>query len=60
VDAYKVNIFRNGSKLKVCAKLVNLNVNYNYVLAKVGVNLVTLVNELKSSNFLVLMSLKVS
>jgi hypothetical protein len=50
LDAYKVNIFHNGGKLKVCAKcgfkLVNLDVDYNFALAKMGVNLVTLVSEL--------------
>jgi len=49
--------------LKICVKvgfkLINLNVNYNSTLVKVGINLVGLTNELKSFNFLVLMSLKV-
>jgi len=44
----------------MCQELVNLNVNYNYVLAEVGVNLVVLANELESPIFLVLMSLRVS
>jgi len=42
------------------SKLINLNVNYNSTLVKVGINLVALTNELKSFNFLVFMSLKVS
>jgi hypothetical protein len=43
-------LLRNGSKLKVHtkvgSKLVNLNLEYNFALAKVGVNLVVLANEL--------------
>jgi hypothetical protein len=39
---------------------VNLDVDYNYALAKVGINLVVLANKLKSPSFFVLMSLKVS
>jgi hypothetical protein len=46
--------------VKVGFKIINLNVNYNSTLIKVGINLVALTNELKSFNFLVLMSLKVS
>ncbi len=46
--------------VKVGFKLINLNVNYNSTLVKVGINLVGLTNKLKSFNFLVLMSLKVS
>jgi len=64
LDAYKVNIFYNESKLKVHAKvgfkLVNLNADYNFVLAKVTVNLVALASKLKLLNFLVLMFLRVS
>ncbi len=64
LDAYKVDIFHSGSKLKICAKvgfkLINLNVNYNFTLVKVGVNLVVLANELKSLSFFVLISLKAS
>jgi hypothetical protein len=64
LDAYKINIFYNRSKLKVYAKisskLVDLDVEYNFTLAKMGVKLVALANELKLSSFLVLMSLKVS
>jgi len=39
---------------------MNLDVDYNYVLAQVGINLFVLVNEVESPSFLVLMSLKVS
>jgi hypothetical protein len=40
---------------------VNLYVNYNFVLAKIGINLVTLVKELnRLPSFVILMSLKVS
>ncbi len=55
MDAYKVNILCSGSKVKICAKvnfmLVNLNVEYNFVLMKVGFNLVVLANELKLHSF---------
>jgi hypothetical protein len=64
LNAYKINIFYNRRKLRVYAKisskLVNLDVEYNFTLGKMRVNLVVLANELKLSNFLVLMSLKVS
>ncbi len=39
---------------------MNLNVEYNFTLVKMGVNLATLANELELYNFLVLTSLKVS
>ncbi len=39
---------------------MNLDVDYNYALAQVGINLVVLVSEIESFSFLVLMSLKVS
>jgi Txe/YoeB family toxin of Txe-Axe toxin-antitoxin module len=39
---------------------MNLNAYYNFALAKMGMNLVTLANELKSLSFLILMSLRVS
>jgi len=47
--AYKVNILRIGSKVKICAKvdfmLVNLNAEYNFMLRKVGITwLLWLVN----------------
>jgi hypothetical protein len=62
LDAYKVNILHNKDKLKVCAtggsKLMNLDVDYNYALASMGVNLVTLTSELESHSFL--MFLRVS
>ncbi len=64
LDAYKIYILCNENKLKVHTKvgfkLVNLNVEYNSMLAKIGVNLVALVNELEFHRFLVLMSLKIS
>ncbi len=50
-DAYKLDIFQSGSKVKICAKvgskLMHLNVEYNFALAEVGVNLVVLANGLK-------------
>jgi hypothetical protein len=53
--AYKVNCLRIGRKVRICAKidfmLVNLNVEYNFVLRKVGINLAVLVNELKLHSF---------
>jgi hypothetical protein len=64
LDAYKVSILRSGGKLKVCSKcgskLMNLDVNYNFTLVEMGVNLVTLASELESPSFLLLMFLKVS
>jgi hypothetical protein len=39
---------------------MNLNANYNYALAEMGMNLVALTHELKSHSLLILMSLKVS
>jgi hypothetical protein len=64
LDAYKVNILCNGSKLrdyaKVGSKLVNLDAKSNFALTEVGVNLVVLVNELMLINFLVLIFLRVS
>jgi hypothetical protein len=54
LDTYKIDIFCSGGKLKVRAKsgskLMNLDVNYNFALVKMGVNLVVLANELKSFN----------
>ncbi len=50
LDVYKVDILCNRSKLRVHAKvgskLVNLNLEYNFALAEVGVNSVVLVNKL--------------
>jgi len=64
LDAYEVDILHNKGKLKVCAKsgskLLNLDINYNSTLAKMGVNLVVLASELKSPSFLILMFLRVS
>jgi hypothetical protein len=39
---------------------VNLYANYNYALVEVGIDLVILANELKSTSFSTLMSLRVS
>jgi len=62
LDVYEVDIFHNRSKVKVHAKigfkLKNLDVEYNYALVKVAVNLVTLAKELKSPSFVILMSLR--
>jgi hypothetical protein len=64
LDAYEVDILFSKSKLRVHAKcgskLVNLNSDHNSTLAKMGVNFVTLANELELFNFLILMSLKVT
>ncbi len=64
MDAYKIDILHSGNKLKICAKvsfkLINLDVNYNYTLVKSEVNLVVLVNDLKSLIYLFLMYLKAS
>ncbi len=64
LDAYKINIFRNKGKLRICAKngykLMNLNAIYNFALAKMGVNLVALISELESFSFFIFMLLKVS
>jgi len=64
LDAYKVNIFRKGGKMKVHAKvgfkLVNINVEYNFALVEVGINLVPLANEFELFSFLILIFLKVS
>jgi len=53
LDAYKINIFHNKSKLKIRAKigftLVNLNIDYNYALAEVGITLVVLVSKFKTT-----------
>jgi hypothetical protein len=63
-NAYKVNILHNGGKLRVHAKcgskLMNLDVDYNFSLVKMGMNLVALANELESFSFLDFMSLTVS
>jgi hypothetical protein len=64
LDAYEVDILRSKGKLKIHAKyvfkLMNLNLNYNSTLAKMGMNLVTLASELELFNFLVLMFLRIS
>jgi hypothetical protein len=63
LDAYEVNILHSRGKLKVRAKndskLMNLNENYNFALAEMGVNSVTSTSELESLCFLILMFLKV-
>jgi hypothetical protein len=43
---------------KIGFKLLNLDVEYNFTLAKVAVNFVVLVKKLKLSSFVILMSLK--
>ncbi len=62
-DAYKINILHDRGKLKVHAnngyKLMNLDVDYNLALVKMG-NLVVLTSELESLNFLIFISLEVS
>jgi hypothetical protein len=64
LDAYEVDILHNIGRLQICAKCgfksVHLDADYNFALAKMGVNLVTLTNELESPIFIILMSLKVS
>jgi hypothetical protein len=64
LDAYKVDIFYSGNKLKdytkVSSKLMNFNAKYNFALTKVEVNLVALLSELKLISFLVLMFLRIS
>ncbi len=64
LDTYKVYIFHNEGRLKVLAKngfkLVNLYADYDFALLEMGVNLVTLINELKLPNFLLLVFLKIS
>ncbi len=56
-DAYKIDIFHNKSRLEVYAKcgykLMNLYANYNYALAKMGMNLVALAIELKLNSFFI-------
>jgi hypothetical protein len=64
LDAYEVDIFHSEDKLRVHTKsgfkLVNLDVDYNYALDFMGMNLVSLANELELSSFLILMFLRVS
>jgi hypothetical protein len=59
LDAYKINIFCNKGKLIICAKngykLMNINAIYNFALAKMGMDLVALINELESFSFLIFM-----
>jgi hypothetical protein len=54
LDAYKVDILCSENKLKlhtkVGFKLVNLDVEYNFTLAKIGINLVALAR-IKISSF---------
>jgi hypothetical protein len=61
LDACEINVLHSGSKgrvhAKVGSKLMNLNVDYNYLLAKGEITLVILTEELKSPNFVTLMSL---
>jgi hypothetical protein len=58
LDVYEVDIFHNRSKVKIGFKFKKLDVEYNYALVKVAVNLVTLAKELKSPSFVILMSLR--
>ncbi len=55
LDAYEVDILCSGGKLRIHAKcgskLVNLNVDYNSALTKMGVKLVALASELESLSF---------
>jgi hypothetical protein len=64
LDAYEVDILRSKDKLKVCTKsgfkLMNLNVDYNYALVFMGMNLVVLASELELSSFLIVMSSRIS
>jgi len=64
LDAYEIYILCSKNKgrihAKVGFKLVNLNVDYNYLLEKVEITLVILNKELKSLNFVILMSLRIS
>jgi hypothetical protein len=52
LDAYEVDILQSKSKLRVHAKsgykLMNLDADYNFMLAKMGVNLVEFPNVLPS------------
>ncbi len=48
-----------GICAKVGFRLMNLNVDYNFKLAKMGVNFVALVTELGSPSFPIFMSLRV-
>ncbi len=54
MDAYKVDNLCSENKLKVHTKvgfkLVNLDVEYNFMLAKIGINLVALAR-IKISSF---------
>ncbi len=56
LDVYEIDILHNKGRLKVCAKssfkLMHLDVDYNFALAKMGMNLVALINELESPFFL--------
>jgi hypothetical protein len=45
---------------KVGFKLVNLNLEYNFALTEVEINLVALANEFKLLSFLILIFLRVS
>jgi len=62
LDIYEIHLFHNKSKVRVHAnigfKLMNLDVEYKYALAKVVINLVALAKELKSPSFIILMFLR--
>jgi hypothetical protein len=55
LDVYEIDILHNEGRLKVHAKsgskLMNLYVDNNFALAKMGVNLVALASELKFPKF---------
>ncbi len=57
LDAYEVDILCSEDKLRVHTKsgfkLVNLNVDYDYALVFIGVNLVALVSELELFSFFI-------
>jgi len=63
LEAYEINIVCSRDKVKTYAKvgfkLVNLDANYNSMLAKVRINLVALAKKLELPNFVILMSLKI-
>ncbi len=55
LDAYEIDIFHSRNKVKIYAKigfkLMNLDVNYSFMLAEVRINLVSFVKKLESPNF---------
>ncbi len=63
-NANEVDILCSKSNLKICtnygSKLVKWDVNYNFTLVKMGMNLVTLASELKAPSFKFWCLLKIS